>query len=70
MELRKRVGIRQDGSNYVFTPGKGGSLMARKLNPTPNPLSVNTPYKKTAKSLPKKFQGIVTALGSKMRGEQ
>lgn len=69
MDLRKRMGIRQDGANYVFTPGKGGSLMARKFNPTTNPLSANTPYKKTAKVLPKKFQGIVTALGSKMRGE-
>lgn len=29
--MAKRIGIKADGLNYVFTPGKGGSLIGRKL---------------------------------------
>ena len=28
---RTRIGMKRDGMNFVFTPGKGGSLIGRPL---------------------------------------
>lgn len=65
---QKRIGIRSDGMNYVFSPGVEGSLSARPLNPKPaNPL-VYTP-KVRAKVIPRKDrQGIVHTLVGGTRG--
>lgn len=57
--MPKRIGMKGDGMNYVFTPGENGNLQARPLNPKPvsNPLAY-TP-KVRAKVIPRKGRMVI-----------